>query len=485
MLPPGGMCRLAAAKDKGVSSRIIFQLRVVLRAVATLAFLVDLDGTSREWTIGLNCANAAASPLAAPAAEASSSPSSPVGVEGASTADALHQQQTASLVAREDGGDGGPAFRAISYGTCSMPLAVGGEIVRCDSEGGGRPHVEFHSFEGPQGPLLNQSFPMDIPPDFFLRRTMARDRREMMKQKNALTDSSSSPSSTEEEEGGKTSLLQTHAKGGSMDDPHFIRIFGRWTSYSRGMNLLLSRDAAVPSLERKPAVEGANAASPGHPDSISVPPPRQPTLFTARMSAARQPRLSHPVLYWRQTITSSPMEQSCIALIKLPVRERGLSDATADPAAATAAEVPDSCEDAQQHAFERRNAASAPDPFWLSCGPELQLSRLAKYLTFSISQEKINKVLAALDYSVEIWEEPHETKHSADESGGGSSSHVTKKAQEAAANEQAEVAVPEKQQEASAFRGVEARRLAAVPGKRLHCCCSLGAFLPSLLCIRF
>ena len=94
-------------------------------------------------------------------------------------------------------------------------------------------------------------------------------------------------------------------------------------------------------------------------------------------------------------------------------------------------------------------------------------------------------MLAALDYSVEIWEEPHETKHSADESGGGSSSHVTKKAQEAAANEQAEVAVPDKQQEASAFRGVEARRLAAVSGKRLHCCCSLGAFLPSLLCIRF
>ncbi|CDI86088.1 hypothetical protein, conserved [Eimeria praecox] len=443
MVPPCGTCRVPAAKDTGIFSRSGRILRVV-RAVAVPSLLWHLCGTPDGSTFGVSFASASTSSSGSPSTSTVAPPSS-VGEEATATA---LQQQTPSYDAEDD--DAVPVFRSIPYDTCSIPLAVGGEIVRCGKDGGGKPHLDFVSFDGPQGPVLNQSFPVDISPDFFLRRSIGRDREIM--ERNTEAESPSSKPSTEQGKTGETSHMQIHEKGGSMVEPHFIRIFGRWTSYPRGLNLWLNRDAA-PTLERRLAGEGAVAALLGEHDSLSEVPPQRPVF--AQMGISPQPRLAHPVLYWRQTITSSPMENSCIALIKLPATQKGSADPSSSSAAAS---IPDSCQDAQRLLSEQRSSATvSADPFWLSCGPELQLSRLAKYITFPISQEKINKVLAALDYSVEVWQEPHEVEHS--EEGSAASSSDSARANPEAASEKGETA-PEGQQEAFALRGGEARRLA-------------------------
>ncbi|CDJ58537.1 hypothetical protein, conserved [Eimeria maxima] len=452
MVPPCGICCLTAAKDKFVS-RTYGHWLCALHGVVLVFGLYLVGGTpGGGCTAGVILASAATSSLAEPSAPTPAFASSAVEKAASDV-----QQETPSPVA--DNSSETHTFRPIVYDKCSIPLAVGGEIVRCDKDGGGRPHVEFSSFEGPQGPLLNQTFPMDIPPDFFMRRAMARGRDVVKQENDAGSDSGSSSSSTEGEKSGATSRVQRQEKGGSLDDPHFIRVFGRWTFYSQGLNLWLNRDAA-PSIERRLTDKFAVAALQGQHNSTSTEPPQppqRPSIF-ARMHTPRQPRLAHPVLYWRHTITSSPIEHFCIALIKLPVTEGGESDPAAGSAAGT---IPGSCEDAQQLVSQRGSNASASDPFWLSCGPELQLSRLAKYLTFSISQEKVNRVLAALDYSVEIWEEPHGVEHSTVVSGQPSSDAKT--AERGTANEQREVDAPTEQREASSFRGVEARRLSAKP----------------------
>ncbi|CDJ46375.1 hypothetical protein, conserved [Eimeria brunetti] len=473
MVPPWGIRRSAAAKNSnGVSSRAGGRgAFVVVHFVSVLSLVLHLGGALAGLAVCFSFAHAASSPLTGTAAGAPAS-ASPVGEEGA--ADGLQKQQQQqqqqehrpSSFSAEDTGDV-PAFRVIPYDQCGKPLAVGGQIVHCD-EGSGKPHVEFSSFDGPQGPVLNQSFPMDIPPDFFLRRRIAQDRKRM-KQKAAEAEFASTAASPVEKEGREAIRMQSEEKGEILDEPHFIRIFGRWTPYPRGLNLWLDR-SVTSSFER------------GREDQTPAALQQPPLLFT-HMGSPPPPRLSHPVLYWRQTITSSPMENSCIALIKLPVSapERAssspdISTGAAAPAAAAAAAaagrsadgyaaaataMPGSCEDAQRLVAERQSNGASPDPFWLSCGPELQLSRLAKYLTFSISQKKVNEVLAALDYSVEIWEEPHEIKGKEGEAEGPSPDTTEQKTE--TANEPQEKTEEQQQQEAaaSAFRGGEARRLAA------------------------
>ncbi|CDJ29667.1 uncharacterized protein EMH_0023030 [Eimeria mitis] len=453
MVPPCGICRSAAAKkDRGVCLRPGRRKKLaVVRAVGALALALHFGGVPA----GSSFASAASPPVAATTATASASPS-PV-VQGTATDVHHHQQQQKSPFAAED--SEGLTFRAIPYAECIKPLAVGGQIVHCRKDGGGKPYVDFGSFEGPQGPFLGQSFPMDIPPDFFLRRALARD-REKMKQKNSETESPSTSASAAEEKGSETTHMQTQEKGGTLEDPHFIRIFGRWTAYSRGLNMWLNRDARA-ALERRLTDENPAVALLQQHDSTIWDTPEQRPLLFARMGIVPQPRLSRPVLYWRQTLTPSPMEHSCVALIKRPITasERGPESDPSTNAAAAPPGMPESCEEVQRRVSEKKNSETSFDPFWLSCTPELQLSRPAKYITFSISQEKINKVLAALDYSVEIWEEPHEIR-TPNAEGLRKPPEIIKIQPETKQEEP--VAAPEHQPgEVPAFRTVEARRLSA------------------------
>ncbi|CDJ64966.1 hypothetical protein, conserved [Eimeria necatrix] len=440
----------AVARNESTPRGTAQRLRLC-NTLAVLALLSLFRGAPDGSGCGTFFAFAAEAPLSAPAAEATSLVSPAVGSESGF----LHPQKPAAASRSKDSE---VEFRPIRYGSCSMPLAVGGEIIRCKGEEGGSPYVALSTVDWPVGPLLNQTFPVDLPADFFLRRTMARQSKA---ESGTPGSTVTLPSATGQSGGdGEANYAQSNEKG-ALNDPHFIRIFGRWTTFPRGLNLWLDTNA-TPPLERKLIGKTAPPAASKEQDpstDASLQTVKDNPAFSAGVAARPRPRRRHPFLYWRQSITSSPMEDSCVAFIKLPVRE-GVQNIPASNSGAKV--IPESCEEAQLMLSSEKSEESTAEPFWLACSPEPQLSRLARYITFAVPQEKVTRVLDALDYSVEIWREAHEMLHKP--KWGAEVSSLDSTGESAEATKDQKPATSSVQHQASVVRDVEARRLSALRG---------------------
>ncbi|OEH80245.1 hypothetical protein cyc_03668 [Cyclospora cayetanensis] len=382
--------------------------------------------------------------------------------------------------ATEDAGSS-LTFEAISYDdNCTAPLVIAGEIVRCDEGKKGPPYKVLSRRDSHQGPLLNQTFPVEVPPEWFHRRRMP----DWQKSAEDGTSAGASSQVHLEERGGASSDVSptTREKAGGLTDPRFIRIFGNWAAYSRTLNLWLERATTSALLRRLGGLAADQASAeelrPGGPVHATGAHSAPSSALPAAAFASSTHK--HPSSYWQKSLFASLMEGSCIALIKLPADGQGTPSPSPLNSPVTA--IPESCEDAQRMLLERASDDGAfQDVFWLVCGSELPLSRLNRYITFSISQEKLARVLDALDYSVYIWEEPHKAvphlldgaKGAPPSSEGGQESGGKEAAQQDVANGEEpsgrNSASPEALPSILAPHEVEARRLAAEGSERLAC----------------
>lgn len=287
-----------------------------------------------------------------------------------------HKLSTADIT---DENRGNYMFHPLSYAGCSgVPLVVGGEIVRC--EGRNIPRYSFGDFHFSAGPLLNQSFPVEVSADSFLPSTAGQQQLTEATETAPAAEKPLSSDAARKNEGVAASGARNKEKEMPLEEPHFIRIFGRWVSYSPELNLWLERDVTSAPLRRLAGKE---------PPAIKLDeqsPPESSLHLGQGLSASDAggadsdvSKYRHPFLYWRQTAFPSPVQNSCIALIKLPATERGSTPA---PTNFSTAGIPESCGEAWR-LLPQSPSAGSTEPFWLSCGPELEMSRLTHFITFS------------------------------------------------------------------------------------------------------
>ncbi|KAL8425484.1 hypothetical protein Efla_002605 [Eimeria flavescens] len=304
---------------------------------------------------------------------------------------------------------GSASPQQIHYEGCGSPLAVGGEVVRCEaaaenSKDSSKPAGQSRvaNLKAPPGPLLNQLFSVEVsadwvPPFTGWQRDVAGGRA-----------AGGGPEGVTAAGGGEEAAATDAWQGvkAVSEDPHFVRVFGRWIPQARGLHMWLDTEVIPAPLRRLASSATAEAAG-GKPQSVVSPPHQSQGQRHPQKSREGRvlPRGRSPFLYWRQSAISLSVQNLCIALIKRPTGLAGSSAVGSfNPLATT--RIPDSCEEAQS--LSVKAAASAEDPVWLSCGPQMELSRLTHFLTFALSQAKLNRLLAALDYSVEVWREPRD-----------------------------------------------------------------------------
>lgn len=423
----------------------------VLVSVWTL--LVASDGSPFAiWLVGAAIQNATPPRVGTPR-----SASYAMEADGAT----MHKGSNANVT---DGNQGNYTLHPLSYPGCSgVPLVVGGEIVRC--EGRSIPRYPFGGLRWSAGPLMNQSFPVEI-----LTGSFSTAGQQQLKTATHTAPAAEKPSASAAagtSEGVAATGTRNQEKARPLEEPHFIRIFGRWASYSPGLNLWLERDV-TPAPLRRLAGKAPAAKKLDQQPFEEVSPQLKQGLSAADAGGADSDVSKHrsPFMYWRQAASPSPVQNSCIALIKLPATERGSSPF---PTKFSTAGIPESCEEAWR-LLPRGPSDGSTEPFWLSCGPELELSRLTHFLTFSISQEKLNQVLAALEYSVEIWREPHEAKSSrgpkrlSQEAAKEDQMNPQEQAAGEAARHEGVSVTADAQPDTAPARDVEARRLAAQQG---------------------
>ncbi|KAL8435982.1 hypothetical protein ACSSS7_002027 [Eimeria intestinalis] len=360
------------------------------------------------------------------------------------------------------------ASYVIHYEGCGAPLVVGGEVVRC--EGGtksSKPPPGRSGNRPASGPLLNQMFFVEVSADIRRRSAASRQRTSAnTPSASAARKSDASNAAAEPRDDGWGRVK------GVSEEPHFLRVFGRWVPFARGLHMWLDTDITATPLRRLSAEVKSEAA---HHDPHSLQKSSQGFQGlsgnpASGIAAPVLPRGRSPYVYWRQSVLPPAVQSLCVALIKQPAGERGAFATLHKPATS---HIPDSCEEAQK-LLTSVEAASAV-PVWLSCGPQLELSRLTHFLTFMIPQEKMDQVLAALDYNVDVWREPHYAQSDRDSNnvppvdGGGAHASHTNSIGAAAGDiqqkQEGSDVSSETQQAVPPARDVEARRLAGLQGE--------------------
>lgn len=442
---PPDCCHYAVAPRSGTSTKASFR-RSICYALLALALFCDpsmpwADSPMAIWAVGAPVQTASVVPLAASSFPLSVEENTPPKGVPASSGDEDNE---------------GGLFHSIPYADCAFPLVVGGEIVRCEGEAASTSSVSYPigGVADSLGPLLNQFFSMEVSPDVLQSLSLQRASVQAVESENTVL-----PSDDIAEGKGRTiSDTSSQKKKGVSVNPHFIRIFGRWVPFSRGLHLWLDTDVTTGPLRRLSSAP-ADAAEFQQNHSMEA-------LFqlglesSASGSSLHLSKGPYPFVYWQHSAISLSVQNLCIALIKLPIEKGSTSPPFRD---LPTTHVPESCKEAHQLVSSE---GSSPEPSWLSCGPQLELSKMTHFLTFSVSQEKINHVLAALDYSVEIWRERRETHpHSGRKGRPEGVSKTNKRTSNESASETAQKQVPSvpagTKPEIPAARDVEARRLAA------------------------
>ncbi|KAL8450404.1 hypothetical protein Emag_003250 [Eimeria magna] len=354
---------------------------------------------------------------------------------------------------------------AIDYEGCGAPLVVGGEVMRC--EGGAKssnpPPGRFGNRPA-SGPLLNQLFSVEVSAD--IGRRSAASRQQTSGRSTAAFAAKNSEGSNAAAENKDDGWIRVK---GVSEEPHFLRVFGRWVPFARGLHMWVGTDI-TPTPLRRLSAEARPEAAHQEPHSLQMASKGFQGLAgspASGMAASALPRGRSPYVYWRQSVLPPAVQSLCVALIKQPAGETG---SFATPPKSANVHIPDSCDEAQK-LLSSSEVASA-EPVWLSCGPQLELSRLTHFLTFMVPQEKMNQVLAALDYSVDVWREPHPVQSQHDPnnatrpSRGGEDSSQPPLIEAAAGEIQQKQESPENSAETEQgippARDVEARRLAVL-----------------------
>ncbi|KAL8275294.1 hypothetical protein Esti_000743 [Eimeria stiedai] len=417
-------------------------------AVLCITSLFSLFTDASSWTLPHVEAAAGVGP---PSVQTGAAPFSPFsGVIGGR--DASSQEESSSF------------SDTIDYEGCGAPLVVGGEVVRC--EGGTKtsksPAGRFGN-RAASGPLLNQLFFVEVSADIGRRSVASRQQTsENSTAATAAKKSDASNGAAEDKDDGWNRMKSV------SEEPHFLRIFGRWVPFTRGLHMWLDTDVSPTPLRRLSA-EAKSEAAHQEPHSLKMPSQGPQGLAggpIAGIAVSGLPRGRSPYVYWRQSGLPPSVQGLCIALIKQPAGETG---SFSPPFKPTTAHIPGSCEEAQKLLSSIEASA---EPVWLSCGPQLELSRLTHFLTFMMPQEKLNQVLAGLDYSVDVWREPHHVQSQRNSnnltslSQGGEDSSQTHLGDLTAGDiqkkpESSETSL-ETHQGIPPARDVEARRLAAV-----------------------
>lgn len=352
-------------------------------------------------------------------------------------------------------GQNGPSWsRPIAYADCRLPLVVGGQILRCDGkrEGGSTYSDHFGNYKNSVGPLLNQSFAVELSAEFLRHRVSSERNTETATKGAAVSEELHTYAS--QGEGEHSAAADSHAgnqrKEGLSEDPYFIRIFGHWAPFLPELHLWSNMNQIFPPLSH--IVKEPDLSAYFQQKSPSRMSPRSGQKFDAQ-HADNDAKASEGI-NWRALGLLPSVQNLCIALIRLPYKA---GHALSPPSESLTSRIPDSCKEAQTFLFSQ---APPSEPFWLSCGPQMVLSKLAHFLTFSLSQEKLHQVLAFLGYNVEIWREPHAVKTDMGPiplaQGVGNAQQTALKEGLARAQEQPATSSP---------RNAEARRLAAHPGK--------------------
>ncbi|KAL8443454.1 hypothetical protein Emed_006809 [Eimeria media] len=314
------------------------------------------------------------------------------------------------------------------------------------------------------GPLLNQLFFVEVSADIGRRSAASRQQTSDSTQAaSAAKDSDGSKAAAEYKDDGWSRVK------GVTEEPHFLRVFGRWVPFARGLHMWLGTDI-TPTPLRRLSTEATPAAE--HQESHSLPAALKGFQGLAGnpgigIAAPALRRGRSPYVYWRQSVLPPTVQSLCVALIKQPAADTGSFATSSKP---STVHIPESCDEAQR-LLSSMDVASA-DAAWLSCGPQLELSRLTHFLTFMVPQEKMNQVLAALDYSVDVWREPHQVQSQHDLN---NVTHATQRGEDPSQtplNEGVADDIQQKQENSEnpaeneqgipPARDVEARRLAAV-----------------------
>lgn len=338
----------------------------------------------------------------------------------------------------------------------------------------------FDTLDLSGGPWKDQRFPFDISQAVLLRKSSGAENGKMhavtsgnsesgsirykerelaTTARHAFSDRSGSVAIKEQN---SSSYYQGNRKT-SLEGPHLIRIFGKWTTRSpryqwrafqgAGVDRILmetSEENRLPdagsvfskwqTVEHMGPSGGQHVKGVVHHES-EVDATLKGGLFQGAFSqhiplqteseSHSQPRL---------TVGWSHYERACIALIKLPIDQpteasrENRQDLNSPSGGIHDIHIPESCAEAKEQATflevegalgldasvnlglrgqatELHGSGSASvsknRPPWLSCGPHMAISKLPAYLTFSFSQASVSDILAALDYKVQIWSEPH------------------------------------------------------------------------------